>query len=187
MTTTRGIPEVPLPLSKTIVDKDGKSHIISVLTPQHQRFFTDIREQLIQLRSNQAVPDPPSNLRVTPQAFANLIQFTRSSNADYTELVISSTPNLNDPSSTIVDIGTGAQYQDIVGNSNITRYYWIRARKNTGSSSLQVGPGSGTTLAAATGVTPPTPPPPGNLVAIDQTTGQQYAYTLTGPRRLTHV
>lgn len=187
MPRTRGVPEIPQQVFKTIKDKDGTVHSVSVLTPQHQQFFQDIREQLLQLRGNQAVPDPITNLKATGQAFSNLIQFTRSGNADYYEILHSPTPSLKDPALQVTGIGNSASWVDHIGQAAITAFYWVRARKNTGATALEVGPVKAVTLVAATGVTPPPPPPPGNIIVLDQSTGRQYAYYLGSPRSFTHV
>lgn len=178
----RGVPELPLPKVRIIVDKDGTRHEISEMTQQHQQFFTDIREQLIQLRQRQAIPDPPTNVKATGQPFQNLVQWTRSSDADYYEVLHSLTPALTDPHLQTNDAGNSAQWQDHIGQSGIKKFYWVRARKRTGASSLEVGPASATTLVSTPGVTPPVPPPPSNILVTDQATGRVIPYTLTSPR-----
>lgn len=145
MSRSRGIPEVPLGLDQGL-----------------RRHLQDMREVVIQLRESLAPPSVPSNLKVTAQAFSNLVQWTRSINADFFEVLWSSTPNLQQAN--IVNVGNSAQWVDQVGQSGIQRFYWVRARKNTGPRSLEIGPQSGTTLASGTGVTPPAPPPPSQEV-----------------------
>lgn len=145
MSRSRGIPEVPMGLDQGL-----------------RRHLTDVREVLIQLRGSLAPPTVPSNLRVTSQAFGNLVQWTRSVNADFFEVLWSNTPNLQQAN--IIDVGNSAQWIDHVGNSAVQRFYWVRAAKKTGPRSLELGPQAGTTLASNSGVTPPTPPPPSQEV-----------------------
>lgn len=182
----RGVPEVPMPKVRTIVDKNGTVHQVSELTPQHQQFLSDVREQLIQLRQRQAIPDAPTNIKATGQAFSNLVQWTRSSDADYYEVLHSLTPALTDPKLQTTDVGNSAMWLDHVGNNGIQKFYWVRARKRTGASSLEVGPANATTLVSATGVTPPPPPPPSNILVTDQATGRTIPYMLTSPRSFNH-
>jgi len=172
----RGIREIPRYLGK---DSNGK---LIPIDPDHAGFLQDVRELVLTLRSTQAAPPPPSNLKVTPQAFANTIQWTRSSDADYYELLWSSTPTL--ANSLIIDVGNSAEYTQYVGQVGIKRYYWIRACKRSSSAkSVEVGPAAGTTLAAGTGVTPPTPPPPAQIIVVNSATGQNVPITLSESRR----
>jgi len=173
---TRGIGEIPL---QHVVD--GKN---VPLDPQLRRVLVDLREEVLHLRQRQAVPDAPTNVKATAQAFSNLIQWTRSSDADYYEVLHALTPSLLDPHLQTTDVGNSAMWLDHVGQSAIKKFYWVRARKRTGASSLEVGPVNATTLISATGVTPPTPPPPSNILVLDKNTGRVIPYTLTSPRSL---
>lgn len=149
---------------------------------QHRALLVALREQLLQLRQRQSIPDAPTNVKVTAGPFMNTLQFTRSADADYYEVMHSPTANLLDARVQITDIGNSALWQDHVGNSGITVFYWVRARKRSGASSLEVGPVKATTLAAAAGVTPPNPPPPANIMVKDQVTGRVIAYSLSRTR-----
>jgi hypothetical protein len=148
----RGIPEVPLNID-----------------PQHRRFLVDLREMVVQLRENQSPPTVPTNFTVTAQGFQNLLQWTRSINADFFEVLWSSSPLLS--SAVVVPVGNAQSWVDSIGQVNIKRYYWVRAAKNTGPRSVEVGPVIATTLASGTGVTPPRPPVPSQTVVQDQRTG----------------
>lgn len=181
---TRGIREVPMPSVRVIVDKNGVTHRVAEFTEQHRQFLVDLRESVIKLRATQGPINPPTNLSATAQAFSNFIQFTRSGNADYYEVLHGTTANIKDPTTVTVDLGNSSQFLDHVGNSGIKKFYWVRARKNTGESSNETGPVIATTLVAATGVTPPTPPPPSNIIVIDRITGRQVPYTLGTRGRL---
>lgn len=163
---------------------DGKS---VPLDPQLRRVLSDMREQVLQLRQRLTVPSGPSNLKATAQALSNLIQWTRSSDADYYEVLHATTPSLLDPNLQTTDVGNSAMWLDHVGQSAITKFYWIRGRKRTGSTSLEIGPVSATTLVSTAGVTPPVPPPPSDIIVIDKTTGRQIPYTLSGPRRFSTI
>lgn len=180
---TRGIREVPMPSVRTIVDKNGTSHRVAEFTEEHRQFLQDLRETVVQLRSNQAPLPIPTNFKVTPLAFANLLQWTRVTGADYYEVLWNTTANLT--TANVQGVGDSASWVDHIGNGAITRFYWVRARKFTGSASSESVALSGTTLASGTGVTPPAPPPSGALIVIDQTTGHQVYYAPVGGRRLT--
>lgn len=183
----RGLPEVPMPNIRVITERDAKGNVVNThrvaeFTEEHRRFLVDMREQVLQLRQRTAVPDAPTNVKATGQAFSNLVQFTRSGDADYYEILSARTPSLKDPNLQTNSIANSASWVDHVGQTGIKVFYWVRARKNTGATSLEVGPVNATTVASAAGVTPPTPPPPSNIIVTDQSTGRQVPYTLTGPR-----
>ena len=151
MAKVRAIPELPC---------NGS------MSPRQRRIQVDMRQNTIGVRKAQSPPTTPTNLKVTPLAFNNMVQWTRSVNADFYEVLWSSTPQLS--GATAVAVGDSAQWTDNVGQSGITRYYWVRGRKFTGVKSIEAGPQAGTTLAATTGVTPPTPPPASQTIVQDQ-------------------
>jgi len=136
----RGIREVPQHLDRTTRD-----------------FLSDLRENVLALRGQLTPPSAPSNLTVTPQSFGNLLQWTRPQNADFQEVLWNTVPNLQNAQ--VIPVGNAAQWQDNIGQSGITRYYWVRAAKYSGARSSATPPKSGTSLTSGTGVTPPTPPP----------------------------
>jgi hypothetical protein len=151
---TRGIPEVPLGVE-----------------PQLRRFLTDVREVLLDLRKSQQQPATPTNFKVTPQAFGNLLQWTPVAGADYHVILWNTKPSLVDA---IVAVGivAGSQYFDYVGQAGVTRWYWLRAHKFVSNlRSLETSAQSGTTLAAGTAVAPPTPPPQSSAIVQNQRTG----------------
>lgn len=172
--TPRGIPEVPMLATRKIVDRDGKTHHVLADSPELRRFLQDLREQVVQLRAKQTLPGNPSNVKVTPQAFGNLVQWTRGTEADYHEVLWNTSPTIINAN--VVNVADSAQWTDNVGQVGITRFYWVRARKLNGTQSLEIGPGSGTTLAAAVGVAPPTPPVPGRNQVLNQRTGGREYY-----------
>lgn len=179
----RGVPELPRQSIRTIVDAKGVTHRISEFTPQHQQFLSDVREQLLQLRQRQAIPDAPTNVKATGQAFSNLVQWTRSADADYYEVLHALTPSLTDPHLQTTDAGNSALWTDHVGQNNVKKFYWVRARKRTGASSLETGPANATTVASTVGVTPPVPPPASNILVLDRATGRVLPYSLSGLNR----
>lgn len=183
--TTRGLREVPRPSVRTIVDAKGVTHKVAEFTEEHRNFLVDLREQIIQLRNRQAAIGPPTNPVATAQAFSNLFQWTRTTEADYYEVLHSTTPNINDAQ--IVDVGNSALWVDHVGNVGIKKFYWVRGRRHTGGASTETGVVSATTLAAATGVTPPLPPPPSDIIIVDRATGRQIPYTLADAGRLNQL
>ena len=150
--TIRGIPEVPLGLE-----------------PQTRRYLQDLRQNLVDLVGQIAPPSAPTNLKVTPQSFSNEVQWTRSIGADYYEVIWNTSASLTGGSPQVVNVGDSAQWTDNVGQSGITRFYWVRARKNSGVRSVELGPKSGTTLVSGTGVAPPNPPSQGQEIVTNQT------------------
>lgn len=162
--TTRGIPEVPMGLEAS-----------------HHRFLTDIRQQLIDLRQAQAPLAIPTNFRATGQALSVVLQWTRVTNADYYEILWNGTASL--AGANIIDAGNASEYTNYIGIVGIKRFYYVRARKNSGARSLESTVTFATTLAAAAGVTPPVPPPPSHIIVTDQTTGHQIPYALYRPGR----
>jgi hypothetical protein len=166
---TRGIPEVPLLGTRKITDGKGNTHVVLADSPQLRSFLTNMREMVLQLRDSQNPPGLPSNLVVTPQAFSNLVQWSRGVDADYHEVLWNTTPTVIN--ATVVNVANSAQWTDNVGQSGVKRYYWVRAHKDTGARSVEVGPIAGTTLAAGSGVAPPKPPPQGVQQVLNTRTG----------------
>ena len=152
----------------------GVGEIPFGIDPQLRRTLTDHRQVTLALRGAQAVPPSPSNFKVTPQSFANLLQWTRAVGSDFTEVLWNTVPNKT--TANIVNVGNSAQWTDNVGQNAILRWYWVRAGKNNGARSIESKALSGTTLASGTGVNPPTPPPAGQAQRIDPRTAQRKPY-----------
>lgn len=133
-----GIPEVP--------------HNISDRTAM-RRFLQEVRNTLQAIAGERVPPKAATNLRVTPKAGQNEIEFTRS-DADFYILYISSTPELSDGYAT--PIGTANRFVDVIGQVDIKRFYWVEAYRSGGIKGGIIGPESGTTLALTAGVAPPT-------------------------------
>lgn len=146
-----------------------------------RRLLTQFRNNILALRSSLAPINPPTNLKVTAQAFGAKIQWTREPNADGYEVLWNTTASL--AGAHVLDVGNSAEWTDNVGQVGITRFYWIRAyRKASGVRSQEAGPKSATTLASGAGVAPPVPPPPSRILVIDQRTGQAVPYLIAaGP------
>lgn len=155
--TTRGIREIPVNID-----------------PDLRNFLQDLQQQVKALRSTQTPLPIPSNFKVVPTAFGNILNWTRVVGAEYYNVLWSPTPNMN--KATIQGVGDSQQWHDHVGNVGITRYYAIQAKRYTGAGSVLTPVLSGVTLAAATGITPPVPPPASHIVVIDVRTGQQIPY-----------
>lgn len=156
---TRGIPEVP-------VDITSKEQL--------RQFLSDLRETVVGLRGTTQLPSSPTNFKVTPMAFANLLQWTNGDNADGVDVLWSATPDIS--TATQIDVGLSNQHLDYVGADAVKRYYWIRsydksAPAGTISTSLVVGPIAGTTLASGTATATPTPPPAGTQLVKHPITG----------------
>lgn len=160
MTLVQKLPEVPF-------DKN--------LSPQVRNFLIEVRKSVEQLRGSTASAPPglPSNLAVTPQSFANQVSWSRGTAADYHEVLWNTVPTVIN--SHVVPVQNAAQWNDNVGQSGVTRYYWVRAVKQVAlhavTRTIEVGPIKATTLASGTGVAPPAPPPPGVNQATNPRTG----------------
>lgn len=130
-------------------------NIPTSFTQEQQMFIQSLVSAIKSLQPTVIPPTPPSNLKVTPKAGGNIIQFTRS-NGDTYALYKNQQPTLN--LATRVDLGRASQYVDDVGAADITVFYWIFAKTGQLISTV-VGPTSGKTLALNATITPPTPPP----------------------------
>lgn len=139
-----------------------------------RRLLVEMRQTVVQLRAAQAPLPTPTNFKVTALAFGALLQWTRVVGADYYEVLWNTTADAK--AANVHGVGDSAEWVDHVGQVNIKRFYWLRARKFTGGASNLNGPLNATTLASNTGVAPPKPPPPGQIVVVDQKTGHQVYY-----------
>lgn len=179
----RNISEIPMQHDIVVVGQDGQKRTHNTpLDPQLRRVLSDMREEILQLRKRLTIPDPPTNFQITAKAFSNLVQWTRSGDADYYEVLAAPSASLLDANLRTIHVGNSAQYVDDLGQVGIKVFYWVRARKNTGASSLEIGPVPATTLGSAAGITSPPPPPPSNILVKDANTGRIIPYTLTNPR-----
>lgn len=141
--------------------------------PQLRNFLVEVRKTLIQLQGTVASPGLPLNLKVTPQAFSNTIQWSRGYGADYHEVLWNTVPTVNNAN--VVPVQNGQQWTHNVGQSGQKFYYWVRAVKQAAphaiTRTIELGPIAGTTLASNAGVAPPVPPPSGVNQVLDQRTG----------------
>jgi hypothetical protein len=155
----RRLPEVPIDFGKNNAER---------------QLLVELRQSVVDLRGPHAPPTAPTNFKVTPMAFGNLLQWTRGVAADGTHVFWNSTPSL--ARAVLIDVGLSHQYVDFVGNVGVKRYYWVQSYDSHiqfhGAVSVEVGPVAGTTLAAGTGVNVPTPPPPGQVQVTQSQTGQ---------------
>jgi len=142
-------------------------------SPQLRRYLVDLRTFVHKLAGNSSPPGLPLNLKVTPQAFGNLVQWSRGTGADFHEVLWNTQPTVINAN--VVPVQNAAQWTDNVGQVGVKRFYWVRAVKQTAlhavTRTVEVGPIAGTTLAAAAGVNPPTPPPAGVNQATNLRTG----------------
>jgi hypothetical protein len=153
--TRRGIPEVPL----DITSKE-----------EMRRFLIDMRQTVVDLRGPTQPPAPPTNFKATALAQAVLLQWTSGLHADGTEVLWNTTPTL--ATATVIDAGSSAQHVDFVSNTT-KRYYWVRSYDNHSPlRSVEVGPQAMTPQAAGTSVATPTPPPAGQQLTTDTTSGR---------------
>lgn len=140
------------------------------LPVHHQQFLTDLRNAVLELQGSHSPANIPTNLKVTPVAGGNVVQFTRGTNAAGHTLYMASFPNF--AAATPVQLGQNAQHIDSVGIGGVLRYYWVRSFDGTGKGSTLVGPISSRTLALGATATVSKPPPPSSPLAVDATTGQ---------------
>jgi len=159
---------------RTIVDRDGKTHrVLAGGGGELRGFMVELRKSIVQLQGQIASPGMPSNLKVTPQAFGNLIQWSRGTGADFHEVLWNTSPTVINAN--VVPVQNAAQWADNVGKNGIKRWYWVRAVKQTAlhavTRTTELGPIAGTTLASGSAVTPPTPPAPGVNQVLNQRTG----------------
>lgn len=140
MRRSGGIPEIPMGVDR-----------------QTRRTLIDMRRVLINLRGQNAPPSNPSNVKVTAQAFGNLVQWTRGLNSDFHEVLWNTTSSI--AGAHVVNVGDSAEWKDSIGQSGITKFYWVRAAKANGARSVEIAGGSATTLASNVGVNQPAPPP----------------------------
>lgn len=138
--------------------------------PAHQRnFLSDLRNAVVRLQSSVTPTRPPTNLKVTPIAAANVIQFTRSDGDAY---VVYSSPTADITKATAYQIGSVQQFTEQLGAGGVKRFYWVSAVKAaTGTTSALTGPVSATTLAIGAAATVPTPPPATDSPETDASTG----------------
>lgn len=158
MSIEQKIPEVPM---------------LPDASPQLRRFLVDLRNAVQKQMGAITPPGLPANLKVTPEAFGNLIQWSRGTNADWHEVLWNTQPTVNNAN--VVPVQNAAQWTDNVGQVGVKRWYWVRAVRQTAlhavTRTVEVGPIAGTTLASNAGVNPPTPPPPGFYQVLNQRTG----------------
>lgn len=134
-----GLPEVPLNVD-----------------PQLRRYLVAMRNAMVQIHSSVVPPGVVTNLRVTPFALGNKIEFTRSDAAHY----ILYWNNIADlPTANPVDLANAASYDHNVGAAGQTRYYWVKGKKGDMESD-PAGPVVGVTLAVGAVIVPSAPPPP---------------------------
>jgi hypothetical protein len=152
---TRGIGEIPFGTG------------MSAITRQ---MMVSNRAVSLKNQKAQAPPSPPSNLKVTAQPFGNLVQWTRSADADSQELLIGATPST--AAATIINVGNTCKYVDNIGQSGITHFYWVRSVKTSGQRSTEIGYVTGTSLASNMGVTPPIAPPPAQVQVFNSQLGR---------------
>lgn len=138
-----------------------------------RRFLVELRKSVEQMRGTLAPPSLPSNLKVTPQAFGNLIQWSRGTGSDYHEVLWNTVPTIINAH--VIPVMNGAQWTDNIGQTGVKRYYFVRGVKQVAphayTRTIEVGPIAGTTLASNAGVTPPTPPVSGVNQALNTRTG----------------
>lgn len=159
------IPNIPLTLT---VDKDGSIKE----WPTIRRVLTELHKSVTTIKKSQVTARPPTNIRCTPTAGGFLVEFTRSDGDGYS---LYWSPSKSQAVAQPVDLGTNNRYEDKIGAAGVSRYYWVKARRNNGTDSILVGPVTGVTLALASSVTLPVPPAPSETIYIDQETGQPVA------------
>lgn len=113
---------------------------------------------------------PITNLRITPVAGGNVVDFTRSDGDTYT-LYWSTSKDF--ALAVTVELGQSNTYNDNLGSGGVTRYYWIRARRQNGQDSSLVGPVAGMALTLGSATTLPKPLPATDFPAMDRSRGDK--------------
>lgn len=126
------------------------------LDPRLRIFLQEVKNAIESTSPDTEPLDTVTNLRVTPIAGGNKIQFTKSNGEAYT-LYIGTTQDITQAYAQ--GIGSQSEYDHIVAAAAVTRYYWVVTNATNKKDSLPAGPISGTTLALNTPVVIPTPPP----------------------------
>lgn len=151
----------------------GELPINGTLSRFERRILGDIRQNQNAQVQAQVPPRVPVGLKVTAQAFSNLVQFVRT-DGDYYEVLWSNTPDIS--KAVLVNIGSSQHWTDNVGQSGVKRFYWVRAVRALASRQAIRSPVtasvSATTLASGTGVTPPPNPTTADQQVLDYTTGK---------------
>lgn len=122
-----------------------------IADPQLQQWAQGIHDVVSGLQAATLAPNAPSDLRVTPIAGGNVVQFTRSNAQSYT-LYAGSSPDQS--TATQVTLGTSNTYTENLGTPGTLRYYWVVGLSQSGTPSTLLGPKSGTTLALGTPAAP---------------------------------
>lgn len=152
----------------------GQQHGIGAvpnnLDPTTRTFLAQIKNALVKTAGSPVAARKVTNVKVTPGAFSNTIQYTMT-DADYYTIYASPTNDIS--KATILDAGKSNEFNHFVGAPAITRFYWVQACvTSVEKNSDPVGPISGTSLASGTSAPVPTPPPSPDIPVIDSTTGQ---------------
>lgn len=135
-------------MSKPIISMPALPQISD---PQLQQWAQGIHDVVSGLYAATVAPNPPSDLRITPIAGGNVIQFTRS-NAQSYSLYLGGSPDQS--IATQVDLKSSNSYTDNLGLGGTLRYYWVVGLSQSGQPSTLLGPKSGTTLALGTPASP---------------------------------
>lgn len=137
------------------------------IPPEMRGFLQDVRETLLDIRGALSAPRQPIQFTGTAIPGGALLTWVMT-DADTYEILWNSTPNISGAS--VVEAGNSGQWQDGMGAANVTRYYWLRAKKSTGVVAPIVGPVKVTSAALGAGVTLPVPPPASDRLVLNQTT-----------------
>lgn len=120
-----------------------------------------------------APPGPPSELRIVSGPGQNHLSFKGGQGATSHIILASPNPvwNPTDEGSHIFDIGQSTSFPHVIGQPNVSHFYWVVATRDGFKSDPPVGPIKGTTLGLAVPLTPPssTRSQPGNVV-LDSST-----------------
>lgn len=138
----------------------------SVADPALQQYLADMHSIVYNLHTSGAVPNPPTNLTVTPIAGGNNVAFTRSNAVSYVLFIG------NNPTRALarqVNLGTANAYTDQISVGGATRYYWVQGLNQSGQPSSLLGPKTGVTLPLGTPASPSTPPPQSFAKVFDTT------------------
>jgi hypothetical protein len=135
-------------------------------------FLTQLRQAVLNIQGNLTPAQPVSNLKCTPVAAGNIVQWTRSDADQYVVLV---SPSADIAAAVSYSAGSAQQWFDNIGKGVIKHYYWVQAIKYGAPVGSPQGPVSGTSLAQGTDTVVPAAPPASNIAQRDSTTGRQRA------------
>lgn len=148
----------------------GIGSVPTTLDPTTRTFLAQVKNAVVKISGSPVAARQVTNLKVTPGAFSNTIQYTMTDADTYT---IYASPTNDISQSAILDAGKSNEFNHFVGAAGVTRFYWVQACVNSvEKNSDPVGPVSGVSLASGASAPVPLPPPSPDIPVVDLTTGK---------------